>query len=247
MSSNNQPVMAKPGGFLVIDKPFGRSSMWLVANVRRRFEGRMRVGHAGTLDPLATGVMLLAAGSATKLIDRCMHLCKRYVTEVDLSAFTSTDDLEGEQIPVEIAARPSLDDVRTAAQRFVGTILQRPPAFSAVHVGGRRAYALARSGASVDLPERPVKVHSLEVVSYDWPLVTLDVHCGKGFYIRSLARDLGVELGTGGHCTSLRRTAIGPFDDGWLRSIDELPERMTMDELIPSQRVLDSIDSFNPA
>jgi tRNA pseudouridine55 synthase len=229
-------------GILVLDKPEGISSMTAVAIVRRR-AGRARTGHAGTLDPLATGVLVLALGKATKSIDRLMATDKRYRTEIDLSAFTSTDDREGEPVPVEVAAPPSREAIEAALDAFRGTIRQRPPAFSAIKIGGRRAYKSARSGAAVEIPERPAITHAIAITRYDWPIVELDVHCGKGFYIRSLARDLGTALGSGGHCASIRRTAVGPFTLAMARTLEDLPEVIGPGELMPLEAALAMIES----
>jgi tRNA pseudouridine55 synthase len=218
-------------GVIVIDKPRGRSSMSAVADVRRR-AGGARTGHAGTLDPLATGVLVVALGRATKIIDRLMDTDKRYRTRIDLSAFTRTDDLEGEREIVQVDAVPRADDIAAALRKFTGAIEQRPPAYSAVKVGGRRAYAMARRGETVELAPRPVHVHAIAIESYAWPMLDLDVHCGKGLYVRSLARDLGAALGTGGHCASIRRTAVGPFTIGEAIALDDVPEPLTDDHLI---------------
>ena len=224
-------------GILVLDKPLGLTSMTAVAAVRRR-AGGVRTGHAGTLDPLATGVLVLALGRATRSIERLMATEKRYRTEIDLTAFTTTDDREGERTEVAVAAPPDEAAVRAALARFMGTIQQRPPAFSAMKVGGRRAYAAARKGTPMELAPRPVRVDAIEPVAYRWPLVTLDIRCGKGFYVRSLARDLGVALGTGGHCASIRRTAVGPFTLDEARPLDALPQRLATGDLLPLEAAL---------
>ncbi len=224
-------------GILVLDKPLGLTSMTAVAAVRRR-AGGVRTGHAGTLDPLATGVLVLALGRATRSIERLMATEKRYRTEIDLTAFTTTDDREGERTEVAVAAPPDEAAVRAALARFTGTIQQRPPAFSAMKVGGRRAYAAARKGTPMELAPRPVRVDAIEPVAYRWPLVTLDIRCGKGFYVRSLARDLGVALGTGGHCASIRRTAVGPFTLDEARPLDALPQRLATGDLLPLEAAL---------
>ena len=224
-------------GILVLDKPLGLTSMTAVAAVRRR-AGGVRTGHAGTLDPLATGVLVLALGRATRSIERLMATEKRYRTEIDLTAFTTTDDREGERTEVAAAAPPDEAAVRAALARFTGTIQQRPPAFSAMKVGGRRAYAAARKGTPMELAPRPVRVDAIEPVAYRWPLVTLDIRCGKGFYVRSLARDLGVALGTGGHCASIRRTAVGPFTLDEARPLDALPQRLAAADLLPLEAAL---------
>jgi tRNA pseudouridine55 synthase len=219
-------------GILVLDKPLGLTSMTAVAAVRRR-AGGVRTGHAGTLDPLATGVLVMALGKATRSIERLMATDKRYLTEIDLSAFTATDDREGERTEIMVDRPPDEATVRAALEPFIGTIAQRPPAFSAMKVGGRRAYAAARRGTPIELAPRPVRVDSIELVSYRWPLVTLDIRCGKGFYVRSLARDLGQALGTGGHCASIRRTAVGPFVIAEARPLDSLPPRLEPSDLLP--------------
>jgi tRNA pseudouridine55 synthase len=230
----NKPDAGRPltTGFLVLDKPSGISSMQAISIVRGK-AGGAKTGHAGTLDPLATGVLVVALGRATKLIDRFMETDKRYVTQIDLSAFSTTDDLEGELEPVEAPRPPSLDDVRLALGAFTGAFAQRPPAYSAVKVRGRRAYKLARAGHEVTLPARPVVMHSVIVTGYEYPLLELQLHCGKGLYVRSLARDLGTALGTGGFCRSIRRTAVGPFTESMAVPLDRVPEPLTEDHLIP--------------
>jgi tRNA pseudouridine55 synthase len=219
-------------GILVIDKPLHMTSFGVVARVRRR-AGGARTGHAGTLDPLATGVLVLAIGRATKAIERLMATDKRYRTIVDLSAFTTTDDREGDRTEVQTPNPPGPNVVADVVARFVGTISQRPPAFSAMKVGGRRAYSMARAGEAPALPPRPVRVDRIDILRYDWPELELDIRCGKGTYIRSLARDIGTALGTGGHCASLRRTAVGPFDESMAISLERLPEQILQRELMP--------------
>ncbi|MDY7107143.1 MAG: tRNA pseudouridine(55) synthase TruB [Planctomycetota bacterium] len=230
---------ADPGlaGVLVVDKPSGPTSMQVVAAVRRRAGGE-RTGHAGTLDPLATGVLVLALGRATKIIDRLMATEKRYRTRIDLSAFTSTDDLEGERGEVSVPRPPAEADIRAAFDRFTGEFLQRPPAHSAVKVGGRRAYKLARRGRPPTLEPRPVTIHDINLLEFDWPFIEIDLRCGKGLYVRALARDLGEALGTGGHCVSIRRTAVGPFTLDMARPPDTLPEPLAQADLMPIDEAL---------
>jgi len=224
-------------GILSLDKPLGFSSMKAVAIVRRR-AGGTRTGHAGTLDPLATGVLVLALGKCTRQIESLMATEKRYLTTIDLTAFTTTDDVEGERTEVVLgtpgarAAAPTRAEIEALlAERFTGTVMQRPPAFSAMKVGGRRAYALARKGEAPELAPRPVTIHSVTVTDYAWPLLSLDIHCGKGTYVRSIARELGQALGTGGHCTMIRRTAVGSFTIDRAVSMDALPEKITQEWL----------------
>ncbi|MDZ4754639.1 MAG: tRNA pseudouridine(55) synthase TruB [Phycisphaerae bacterium] len=219
------------GGVLVVDKPEGITSFGVVARVRR-CAGGIRTGHAGTLDPLATGVLVLALGQATKSIDQLMATDKRYRTIVDLSAFTTTDDREGERTEVLVGTPPSEASVREAAGRFVGSIEQRPPVFSAMKVKGRRASALARAGETPVMAPRVVRIDAVDVVRYEWPQVELDVRCGKGTYIRSLARDLGTALGTGGHCATLRRTAVGPFTDAIAVPFAAIPNPLTETDVL---------------
>jgi len=211
-------------GALVVDKPLGISSAAACNAVRRR-TGGAKVGHAGTLDPLATGVLVICLGTATKSIATIQATAKRYAAEVDLSAFTTTDDAEGEREEISVPAPPSHEDVQQACARFLGEIDQRPPIYSAVHIDGKRAYDLARKG---DLVERPaakrVRIDSIDITAYDWPVASLDIRCGKGVYIRSLARDLGEALGTGGTLTSLRRTAVGEYTIERATPLDDLPE-----------------------
>lgn len=224
-------------GVLVLDKPPGMSSMQAVAVVRHR-AGGVRTGHAGTLDPLATGILVIALGKATKIIDRLMATSKRYRTTIDLSAFTTTDDREGERREVTVNEPPDRARVNPIVEAFIGAISQRPPAFSAMKIGGRRAYKLARKGVNVEIPSRTVVIHSIDLIRYDWPELDLDIHCEKGTYIRALARDIGGALGTGGHCAQLRRTAVGPFDLSMAQTPDQVPEALTLRDLIPIDRAL---------
>lgn len=219
-------------GLLVVDKPLGMSSMGVVSRVRRAAMGA-RTGHAGTLDPLATGVLVCALGKATRSIELLMGLTKVYETVVDLSAFTTTDDREGERTEVTPALQPDEATVRCVLEQFTGVIQQKPPAFSAVHVQGKRAYKLARKGQEVDLPARPVRIDALELLSLAYPLLSVRVTCGKGTYIRSLARDMGKALGTGGHLASLRRTAIGPYTLAQAVRLEDLPRPLPQDWLLP--------------
>ena len=241
-----KPQISCPSGVLVIDKPLRMSSMDAVAHVRRKV-GRgksFKVGHAGTLDPLATGVLVIALGAATRSIDQLMATDKRYETTIDLSAFTSTDDAEGERI--ETAASQACDEaqIRSALGKFTGAIMQSPPAFSAVKIGGQRAYKLARKGRPVAPPPRQVIVHALHLVRFAWPLLELRIHCGKGFYVRSLARELGTSLGTGGHCVAIRRTAVGPFTIERARVLEDLPDLITQDDLMPTDQALGMANSL---
>ncbi len=242
MGRANKQARSSVCGVLVVDKPVGMTSMDVVAIVRGR-AGGTRTGHAGTLDPLAEGVLVLGLGRATKSLDRFMATVKRYRTVIDLSAFTDTDDLEGERVEVAVAEPPDEPAVRAVLEAFKGRIMQRPPARSAIKVGGRRAYAMSRRGESVVLQPRPVEIHELELIRYQWPLLEIAVCCGKGTYIRSLARDLGEHLGTGGHCTSLRRTAVGPFTDDLAIPLDDVPQPLGEADLIPLDTAIGRLDA----
>lgn len=224
---NSTPI----SGVLSVDKPLGITSMRAVEIVRRR-AGGTRTGHAGTLDPLATGVLVIALGTFTRKIDQLMATDKRYMTEIDLSAFTTTDDSEGERTEIAVATPPSRDAIAAVLRdKFTGQIMQAPPAFSAVKLGGRRSYQLARRGEAPTPAPRAVVVHAIELLGYTWPRVELAIHCAKGTYVRSIARDLGVALGTGGTCLSIRRTAVGKFTAERAIALDALPETITQEWL----------------
>lgn len=198
-------------GLLLIDKPLSWTSFDVVRKVRS-LTGGAKVGHAGTLDPLATGLLILCLGKATKSIDRLMADEKAYHATVNLSGTTPTDDLESPVTPFPVDSPPSRSAIEaTIASRFIGTIAQAPPAHSAILVDGQRAYDLARQGKLDALPTRPITIHAIDIAAYHWPILELDIRCGKGTYIRSLARDLGQALGTGGYLAGLRRTRIGRF------------------------------------
>jgi tRNA pseudouridine55 synthase len=224
-------------GVLVVDKPLRMSSAQAVARVRHR-TGGAKVGHAGTLDPLATGVLVLCLGRATKQIEALMATEKEYLAEIDLSVLSPSDDLETEPLAVEVARPPSMDEVRSACDGFLGEIEQRPPTYSAVHIDGQRAYDLVRAGK---LEERPaakrVRIDSIRIVNYEWPMLTLDIQSGKGVYIRSLARDLGHALGVGGMLRSLRRTRVGKYRVEDALRFDPLPERIGPEMLMPVDSV----------
>lgn len=219
-------------GLLVVDKPGGVTSMDVVRSVRRA-AGHCKTGHAGTLDPLATGVLICLLGRATKATDTLMALAKTYETTVDLSAFTATDDAEGERQPVSVEQPPQREQVERVLAAMTGEIEQTPPAHSAVKIDGQRAYKLARQGREAEIPSRIVRIDAIELLAYDWPRLTLRVGCGKGTYIRSLGRDIGLRLGTGGYLADLRRTAIGPYTIDRAIPLDRLPEPITQDHLSP--------------
>lgn len=217
-------------GLLVVDKPVGVSSMDVVRRVRRA-AGHCKTGHAGTLDPLASGVLVVCLGKATRSVDQLMQLTKVYQTTIDLSALTNTDDAEGERQPVDVPDPPGERAVRAALDSLVGDIQQTPPAYSAIKVNGQRAYKLARQGGDVELKPRTVRIDSIELNAYTWPALTITITCGKGTYIRSLARQIGSALGAGGHLTALRRTAVGPYTIDRAVPLDGVPEPLNAEHL----------------
>ena len=198
-------------GWLVVDKPAGMTSAALVNKVKWAFDAK-KAGHAGTLDPEATGVLAIALGEATKTVPYITDAMKAYRFTVRLGQSTNTDDAEGEVI-AESARRPSDEEIRAALPDFVGEISQVPPQFSAVKVDGERAYKLARAGQAMELAARPLWVDSLTMLTrLDPDHLELELVCGKGGYVRSIARDLGEALGCYGHVTALRRIWSGPFE-----------------------------------
>lgn len=189
-------------GILLVDKPPGKTSHDVVEGIRRE-RGERRVGHAGTLDPLATGLLVVGVGKAVRLLEFLQDLEKTYEFTVELGVLTETDDAEGS--PIGTAPVPSREELERRAARFVGEIVQKPPRYAAVKVRGRKLYEYAREGRAVEVPERRVRVADLTLLAYDPPRARFRVRGSKGLYVRSLARDLG------GHVVELRRTAVGPF------------------------------------
>lgn len=225
-------------GIMLVDKPKRPTSMHVCRIVRRRLFNagqpkRIKVGHGGTLDPLATGLLVIMIGKATRLCEKIMADDKEYVTTIDLAHRSPSDDLETEPEAVEIAAVPSEEDVRRICATFVGMIQQRPPIFSAMWIDGKRAYQLARKGRDVEMALRPVRIDELEVLEYAWPVLRIRVRCGKGTYIRSLARDIGTALGVGGMLTDLRRTRIGDFSVDDAMALDDIPDPMRLELVRP--------------
>ncbi len=208
-------------GLLVLDKPGGVTSRDVVNRAQRWFPRGTKLGHTGTLDPLATGVLVLCVGAATRLAEYVQRMDKEYRATIALDRRSTTDDLDGEveQLPFT-EPPPDRAAVERCVLSFVGEIEQVPPAFSAAKVAGRRAYALARRGEDVALTPRRVRIYAIDVLEYAWPRLALRVRCGKGTYIRSLARDLGARLGRAGMVETLRRTRVGPFDERQVLSLD---------------------------
>ncbi len=227
-NQHDQPAIT---GILIIDKPLGPTSMQACARIRGALKAggapkRIKVGHGGTLDPLATGVLVILIGKATKLCNDIMAGEKRYETTIDLSRTSPTDDLEAETTDIPVETPPTRADIEAALTHFTGEIQQRPPAHSAMKVDGKRAYELARAGELTQLDPRPVTIHSIDIIDYAWPTLKLDIRCGKGTYIRSLARDIGQHLKTGGVLTALRRTQVGQFTINQSTPLQTLPRTL---------------------
>ncbi|HET7356242.1 MAG TPA: tRNA pseudouridine(55) synthase TruB [Nocardioidaceae bacterium] len=224
--------MSSPAsGLVVVDKPGGLTSHDVVGRVRR-LAGTRRVGHAGTLDPMATGVLLLGVNRATRLLGQLTLAEKEYDAVVRLGMSTTTDDAEGEATATCSAAHLTEPDIRVALEKFTGTIAQVPSSVSAVKVGGQRAYKRVRAGEEVMLAARTVTIHRLEAgaprVEGEVVDLPITVRCSSGTYVRAIARDLGAALGVGGHLVALRRTAVGPFGLDEAATLDALAEDFTM-------------------
>ena len=200
---------------LLIDKPAGMTSFGVVARLRRVLSQaagkKVKVGHTGTLDPFATGLMIIVTGKKCREADTFTKLDKWYEAEIMLGEVSTTGDPEGELTRVS-ARQPSRSEVEAVLSIFAGEIKQRPPIFSAIKINGRRAYQLARQGQPVDMPERIVLIYALELVAYEYPRLVIRAHVSSGTYIRSLAVDIGQKLGTGAYCRQLRRQAIAEYD-----------------------------------
>lgn len=198
-------------GWLILDKPVGETSTHAVAMVKRAYHAK-KAGHAGTLDPLASGLLPIAMGEATKTVPFVMDGRKAYRFTVTWGAETATDDAEGE-VTQRSEARPTREAIEAILPRFTGEIMQVPPKFSAIKIAGERAYDLARDGEEVTLQARPVEIDALRCVAHEPDRATFEAECGKGTYVRALARDFGRLLGCYGHVTALRRTRVGPFTE----------------------------------
>ena len=219
-----------PTGLLVVDKPGGMTSHDVVARVRR-LAGTRKVGHAGTLDPMATGVLVLGLGRATRLLGHLVLTEKAYDATIRLGVATTTDDAEGEELSRSATAEELAEgDVREALAALVGDIQQRPSAVSAIKVDGKRAYQRVRDGEDVVLPARSVTIHEIapRAVRRGPGVLDVDVsvRCSSGTYVRAIARDTGERLGVGGHLTALRRTAVGGFDLAVARTLEQLSESL---------------------
>jgi len=251
---NNQPRLDRRDihGWIVLDKPIGMTSTHAVAVVKRLFQAK-RAGHAGTLDPLASGGLPIALGEATKTVPYVMDGRKRYRFMVCWGEERDTDDTEGRVIHTS-AVRPTSEAIRELLPRFTGVIEQIPPKYSAIKVQGERAYDLARDGARVELAPRPVEIHYLSLVNQpDRDLALFEAECGKGTYVRALARDIGRILKCYGHICGLRRTLVGPFGESDMIPLEQLQalcdraasgEGSLADALLPVETALDDIPAL---
>ncbi len=226
---------------LLVDKPEGISSFGVVARVRRKLSEeagmvsvkgkdgvvrekrkKVKVGHTGTLDPFATGLLVLLIGKGTKRANEFLKLDKEYIATVRLGATSTTGDPEGEVTVVRDVRVPSRVDVEKAVEKFVGETEQRVPSYSAVKINGERAYKLARAGKEVEMPVRKVRIDEIEILDYKWPDLTIRCQVSSGTYIRALGEDIGKELGVGGYLTALRRTQVGEWRIEEAKRLEEL-------------------------
>ena len=212
---------------ILIDKPAGLSSFGVVARVRRRLSmeagKKVKVVHTGTLDPFATGLLILLANKATKLSNQFLKLDKWYEATICLGKTSTTGDPEGEIIEQNTEKVPTLEEVKAVVNQFVGQITQTVPAFSAVKINGQRAYQLARRGEAVSMPTRQIEIYAIEILSYNYPELVIRTHVSSGTYIRTLGEDIGKALGVGAYLTALRRTQVGDYQ---IKNAVRLPDFM---------------------
>ena len=209
---------------LLINKPKALTSN-AVLKILKRITNRKKIGHAGTLDPLAQGLLIVCIGREnTKHIQDFVDLSKTYIATINLTATSATDDAEGPLTPVKIAHIPTVEEVYEVLKKFTGTQQQTPPIFSAIKIDGVRCYKRARKNQAVKIDPRTITIHEIKLISYLWPELIIEVHCSKGTYIRSLARDIGATLQTGGYLSDLIRTKIGDFNISEAISLTDLTE-----------------------
>lgn len=228
---NNENEINK---IFLVDKPAGVSSFFVVSKIRRILSEKMginpqtgkrykiKVGHTGTLDPFATGLLIILTGKMTKKSNEFLKLDKEYIATVRLGKKSSTGDVEGEIFETKTDKIPTLAEISNVAKDFVGEIEQRVPAYSAVKINGERAYKLARAGKAVEMPTRKVKIYEIEILEYSWPMLKIRTEVSSGTYIRQLGEDIGEKLGVGGYLTELRRTKVGEY---------RIEDAMTIEEI----------------
>lgn len=220
-TSTSKPPSDDISGILLIDKPKGWTSHDVVAKLRR-LTGIKKIGHGGTLDPLATGLLVIGIGKATKKLEQFVQGDKTYLAGITLGATSTTDDEEGELSPRPVTAEPNEEMVIPMLQKFVGTQEQLPPTYSAIKTDGKKAYEEARAGRAVERKPRLVTIHELDTIGYQYPRLMIRVTVSKGTYIRALARDIGESLGTGGYLSALRRERVGAYSLDQAHRISEL-------------------------
>jgi tRNA pseudouridine55 synthase len=240
---NRQVALSSPAGILNLYKPIGKSSANYVYRLRRIF-GLKKVGHAGTLDPFAEGVLLACIGRGTRLVERLMEMPKRYRTTLRLGVTNETFDTERPAEPVKGATEPAIEAIDAVLRNMRGEIQQVPPAFSAMRVGGVLSYKLAKKGRAVAHQPRPITIYRISVESYAWPLLRLDITCGRGTYIRAIARDLGEALDCGAICEQLRRDSVGPFSMDKAVRLEESSQDAVRAALIDVADALARIEAF---
>lgn len=213
-------------GFILLDKPAGITSHDAVRKVRQIF-GIKKVGHAGTLDPFATGLLIVLLGPATRLAEYLLDLPKTYGAEITLGATSDTDDVTGKIFSTKVSDIPTENQINQILKTFTGLTQQIPPTYAATKIKGQRAYHYARRGESVPQKPRPIKIYDIKLLGYQYPKLKLRVTCGRGTYIRALARDIGAALKTGGYCSNLRRLAIGKFAVKDAYKMTDLPTKLS--------------------
>ncbi|MCO6494467.1 MAG: tRNA pseudouridine(55) synthase TruB [Bacteroidetes bacterium] len=218
-------------GIILLNKPLNWTSFNVVKKVRYLLKGK-KVGHAGTLDPLATGLVIVCIGKATKIIESIQAQPKVYTGSFFLGAVTDSYDLETTPKPTDNLIKPTQEQIMNAAQELTGEIIQTPPIFSAIKIGGKRAYQYARQGANIKMKSRKTTVYEFDITEINFPIVSFRIKCSKGTYIRSIANDFGKILGTGAYLNSLCRTQIGEYKLGDAYSINEFEEFVKQNEVI---------------
>ncbi len=239
MSKPRKPKGRPISGWLILDKPVDFGSTEAVSKIKWLFKAQ-KAGHAGTLDPLASGMLPIALGDATKTVPYVMDGRKVYEFTVAWGEERTTDDLEG-AVTQQSDNRPTIEAIRAILPQYTGVILQVPPQFSAIRIAGERAYDLARSGESVDIPSREVEIHRITLIGVEQDKANFEIECGKGTYVRSLARDFGRDLGCYGHVSDLRRTMVAPFGE---EDLVKLADLTALEAIENDEERLAALDAF---